>query len=96
MSTFCKDVFTQNQKGFTQNQNESLNGTIWNRCSKTSFPDPQRVQVAVCEAVCLFNAGSGSLRKLLSSLGSELLGDTYRSLLQDCKSDYMKQHKKYH
>ena len=80
-----EDILQRCLKGFTQNQNESLNGTVWNRCPKTRFCGQQRVQVAVCEAVCQFNAGSGSVIELLSSLGSELSGNTYRSLHQEDK-----------
>ena len=63
-----EDILQRCLKGFTQNQNESLNGTVWTRCPKTRFCGQQRVQVAVCEAFCQFNAGSGSVIK--SSLGS--------------------------
>ena len=47
------------------------------------FCGQERVQVAVCEAVCQFNAGSGSVIELLSSLGSGLSGNTYRLLRQE-------------
>ena len=49
------------------------------------FCGQERVQVAVCEAVCQFNAGSGSVIDLLSSLGSGLSGNTYRLLRQEDK-----------
>ena len=60
-------------------------GTVCTVCLKTRFCVQQRVQVAVCEAVCQFTAGSGSVIELLSSLGLELSGNTYRSLLQEDK-----------
>ena len=39
----------------------------------------------MCEAVFQFNAGSGLVIELLSSLDSELSGDTYRALRQEDK-----------
>ena len=39
----------------------------------------------MCEAVCQFSAGIGSVIELLSSLGSELSGNTYWSLRQEDK-----------
>ena len=79
-----EDILQRCLKGFTQNQNESLNGTVWNRCPKTRFCGQQHVQVAVCEAVCQFKAGSGSVIEILSSLGSELSGNTYWSRRKTC------------
>ena len=90
-----EDILQRCLKGFTQNQNESSNGTIWNRCPKTRFCGQQRVQVAVCDAVYQFNAGNGSVIERLSSLGSELSGNTYRSLRQEDKRPLLK-HKIYH
>ena len=39
----------------------------------------------MCEAVCQFSAGIGSVIELLSSLGSELSGNAYWSLRQEDK-----------
>ena len=72
-------------KMFTQNQNDSINDTVWKRCPKTRYCGQQGVQVALCEALCHFNAGSGSVTELLFSLGLDLLGNTYRSLHQKDK-----------
>ena len=80
-----EDILQRCLKRLTQNQNESLKGTVWNRCPKTHFCDQQRVQVAMSEVVYRFNPGSGSVMELLSSSGSELPGSTYRSLRQEDK-----------
>ena len=63
-----KDILSRCLKGFTQNQNEALNGTVWNRCPKTRFCGQRRVQIAVCEAICVFNSGAGAVFDLLSSV----------------------------
>ena len=39
----------------------------------------------MCEAVCQFDAGSGSVTELLSFLDLELSGNTYQSLRQEDK-----------
>lgn len=54
--------------GATQNQNESFNSIIWNRCPKTEFAGPQVVEIAVDLAVITFNSGQGALKGLLQRL----------------------------
>ena len=44
-----EDILQRCLKVFTQNQNESLNCTLWNRFPKTRFCCQQRLRVAVCE-----------------------------------------------
>ena len=87
-----EDILKRCLKGFTQNQNESLNGTVWNRCPKTRFCYQQRVQVAVCEAVCQFNAGSGSVVPWIQNYQEIHTGHCSKKT----KGDYMKQHEKCH
>jgi hypothetical protein len=43
--------------GRTQNPNESVNSTIWNYCSKTSYSGSRVVQIAAYEATVIFNDG---------------------------------------
>ena len=38
-----EDILQRCLKGFTQNQNESLNDTVWNRCPKIGFCGQQCV-----------------------------------------------------
>ena len=52
----------------TQNQNESFNSTIWQRCPKSEFCSATIVEIAVNLTVISFNAGPGSL--LCSSPGT--------------------------
>lgn len=42
-------------KGSTQNRNESLHATIWDRCPKSQSGTPKIVETAVCLAVINFN-----------------------------------------
>lgn len=53
----------------TQNQNESFNKVVWQRCSKTDFASPETVQLAVGIAVLTFNDGMKSLTSVTERLG---------------------------
>jgi hypothetical protein len=64
-----RDLLARCVLGGTQNQNESFNGLIWNRCSKIDFCSPESVRVAVCLAVLTFNKGQRSLLPLIAELG---------------------------
>ena len=50
-----------------QNQNESLNNTVWARCPKQVFMG--RLKFSVCDAICTFNSGAQSRRHLLDNIG---------------------------
>jgi len=52
-------------KGLTQNANESINSIIWQLCPKERFVGAETIETAVAIAVCKFNDGSYSLKKLL-------------------------------
>ena len=55
-------------KGLTQNANESINGIIWQLCPKERFVGAETVETAVAIAVCKFNDGAYSLKKLLDHM----------------------------
>jgi len=82
--------------GATQNQNESFNSLIWNRCSKTEFCSEDVVEIAVGMAVMTFNSGKKSLKSLLERLGLNCSSltmnllvsqDEYRVWLAEWKSN---------
>ena len=54
--------------GRTQNQNESLNSTIWARCSKTAFMGKERIEAAIGSAVGKFNVGAQNLIVVMNQL----------------------------
>ena len=54
--------------GATQNQNESFNAMIWNRCPKTDFSSVVVVEVTTYLAVMSFNSGRHSLKGVLERL----------------------------
>lgn len=54
--------------GATQNQNESFNSLVWNRCVKTEFCSAEVVNIAVSLAVITFNSGHGELKGLFEQL----------------------------
>ena len=45
--------------GVTQNQNESFNSMIWNRCPKNEFASTIVVEISVDMAVITFYSGQG-------------------------------------
>ena len=63
------ELLSRCQRGFTQNQNESLNGVLWSKCLKTRFFGLDRLQLAVSESVAEFNAGSGASALLMKNSG---------------------------
>jgi hypothetical protein len=54
--------------GATQNQCESFNSVIWNRCPKTDFYSSTVVEIAAYMAVLTFNSGHGALKDVLELL----------------------------
>ena len=54
--------------GLTQNQIESLNSTIRQRCQNTDFCSTTMVEIAVNLAVIFFNSGQVPFAKLQKSL----------------------------
>ena len=55
--------------GHTQNQNEAINGMLWNKCLKNRFCGIEKLRYAVSETVCHFNIGSGSRIELMRNVG---------------------------
>ena len=53
----------------TQNQNKSLNNTVWARCPERVFCRIHRLKVLLYDAICTFNSGTESRRHLLDSMG---------------------------
>jgi len=55
--------------GLTQNQNECINGLLWSRVPKSAFCGKRRIEIAVCETVCVANTGAASKGLLMEKLG---------------------------
>ena len=55
--------------GFTQNQNESFNATIWKRCPKEKKFGTAAVQRALGLAILSWNMGRQGLHDVLMNLG---------------------------
>ena len=53
--------------GATQNQNESLNNNIWARAPKTEYASRTTIEVAVAQAVIVFNSGSQALAPIIGA-----------------------------
>ena len=57
--------------GKTQNQNESLNGMIWERAPKVTFVGSGIIETASYDAIAHFNIGTDASRRILKELGIE-------------------------
>ena len=55
--------------GKTQNQNESLNGMVWQRIPKEVYVGSEKLQLGLYDAVAHFNIGSITLIELFQALG---------------------------
>jgi len=55
--------------GYTKNPNEGLNALIWRIVPKTVYVGKKTVEVAVNDAVLVFNDGQGSRVRVLEGLG---------------------------
>ncbi|GFX56414.1 uncharacterized protein TNCV_73601, partial [Trichonephila clavipes] len=58
--------------GKTQNANESFNSTVWKYCHKTSGSSKNIVDIAVNEAIVMFNDGMRGLINIMKSLGFKI------------------------
>jgi hypothetical protein len=75
--------------GHTQNANESLNSLIWKLCPKVSGSGPNIVQVAVNEAVILFNDGQKGRINTMHQLGFRI-GENVRTFASESDSRRIK------
>ncbi|GFT12309.1 uncharacterized protein TNCV_4005641 [Trichonephila clavipes] len=56
----------------TQNSNESFNSTVWKCCPKTSGSSKRIVNIAVNEAVVMYNDGMAGRLDIMEHLGCKL------------------------
>ncbi len=63
------DLLKKCLDGKTQNQNESLNGMIWNRLPKTVFVGADVLNFGAYDAVAHFNIGNKAAENILLELG---------------------------
>ena len=63
------DLLQKCAHGGTQNANESVHNMIWTRCPKTVFVGRTRLEIAVYDAVSVFNEGERSRLKVFQLLG---------------------------
>lgn len=79
------DLLTRCLGAFTQNANESFNSMIWQFCPKTSGSGRQITEIAVNEAVILFNEGKQGRLKTMKELSLTIGGN---AALAQNKSDW--------
>ena len=71
--------------GLTQNQNESLNGLLWARLSKTAFCGRRKVKIGVCETVCVANTGAASKAVIMEKAGIDIGSNMLKGLRYEDK-----------
>ena len=64
-----EDLLKKRLDGKTQNQNEFLNGMIWNRLPKSVFVGVDVLEFGAYDAVAHFNIGSMAATKIFNDLG---------------------------
>ena len=64
-------LLTRCLDGKTQNQNESINGMIWDRVPKEVFVGAEILELGVYDAVSHFNIGSQAALDILANTGIE-------------------------
>lgn len=67
--------------GWTQNQNEAFNHTVWQRCSKEKYSSSKAVERAVSSAVLCWNIGGIGRRNLMNRSGIPAGFHTSKALL---------------
>ena len=65
------DLLTRCLEGNTQNNNESINGVIWTRCSKNTLVSGPVLEMSVCSAVICFNSGRRGIYDVFTNCGLE-------------------------
>ena len=65
------ELLTKCLHGKTQNQNESFNGTIWNKIPKTNYVAPEVFELSVLDVVVHFNIGNLGTLHIFDKLGIE-------------------------
>ena len=97
------DLLSRCLRGFTQNQNESLNNVLWLKCPKRVFCGKRKLETATAAAVLYWNKGAAACSNVLERFGIQDPGINtlrgYRRLnlqrikcaAQKCKMKYKKQ-----
>ena len=67
-------------KGSTQNRNESLHATVWDRCPKSQSGTPKTVETAIGLAVINFNDGAEPLADIMQKMGLDSGSYTVKGL----------------
>ena len=78
-----EDLLKRCLLGLTQNQNESLNGTLWTLIPKTLFLGKRQVTIGVCEAISVFNTGAAAKAVFMEKLGLPVGRNMLRALRRE-------------
>ena len=85
----------------------SVNAQLWSKCSKTTFVGVQRVRIAVCETVTVFNTGAANKAVIMNLSGVNPGASMLKTLREQDKKriksagqkvslNYRKQRKNWH
>ena len=99
------DLLSRCLHGLTQNQNESFNGTTWNRIPKDRFVKLNTFEIGMYDAVAHFNVGNLASLLIYDAVGVErgyctvhrcIADDNYRlSNSRRQSSDIVKNHRRF-
>ena len=64
-----EELLSKCMHGTTQNNNEALNGVIWQKCPKEVYVKQMTLEIGVCSSILNFNSGCSSIMKVLASAG---------------------------
>lgn len=71
------DLLRRCVRGFTQNNNESFNKTIWQFARKETFCSLHIIKITAFLATCLFNKGAITLLQIINVMGHTTGHQTY-------------------
>lgn len=71
------DLLTLCVGGFTQNNNESFNATVWSMAPKSSSSEKTVLDIVAHIAVCVFNNGLSGLMLIMQEFGLKIGPECY-------------------
>lgn len=70
----CSTLLERCLKGFTQNQNESINNILWAKCPKRVFCGKAKLEAAAAQTIIAWNVGAAGQGAILERVGITDIG----------------------
>lgn len=77
-----QDLLTRCLGGYTQNNNESFNSTVWTLAPKNISSGKTVLDIATEIAVCVFNDGFSSILHIMEAMGLEIGPNSYEMCME--------------